>query len=104
MAYPDHPGWKAKGPSSEAAHAVTGRAKTLRTRVRSFLRDHYPAAYSADQIADSLGETILSIRPRVSELKTSGEIEAAEGRHKNHSGMSAHRWRTVAGTMTGGEV
>jgi hypothetical protein len=91
--YPQHPGSKAPGPSSEAARTIARPATTLRMRVYSFLRDRYPAAYSADQIAETLGETILSIRPRVSELNKSGEIEAAEGRSKNQSGMSAHCWR-----------
>jgi hypothetical protein len=96
MAYSDRPGWKARGASIEAAYAVARHATTLRTRVFSFLRDRYPAAYSADQIADGLGETILSVRPRVSELNKMGAIEVAEGRHKNQSGMSAHCWRAVA--------
>jgi hypothetical protein len=102
MAYPDRPGWKARGPSSEAAYAVARHATTLRTRVHSFLRDRYPAAFSPDQIADSLGETILSVRPRVSELKKMGAIEPVSQRHKNRSGMSAHCWRAVV--TTGGEA
>jgi predicted ArsR family transcriptional regulator len=93
MPYPHHPGSKSPGASSEAAHAIARHATTLRMRVYCFLRERYPAAFSADQIAESLGETILSIRPRVSELNKAGEIEAAEGRSKNQSGMSAHCWR-----------
>jgi hypothetical protein len=102
MAYPDRPGWKARGASSEAAYAIARNATTLRTRVHSFLRDRYPAAFSADQIADGLGETILSVRPRVSELKKIGAIEAVNQRHKNQSGMSAHCWRAVL--SSGGEA
>jgi hypothetical protein len=78
MPYPDRPGWKAKGAS-----------------VHDFLRDRFPAAFSADQIADGLGETILSVRPGVSELKKMRAIEAVSQRHKNQSGMSAHCWRAV---------
>jgi predicted Rossmann fold nucleotide-binding protein DprA/Smf involved in DNA uptake len=97
MPYPHHPGSKSPGPSSEAARKIARHATTLRLRVYSFLQDRHPAAYSADQIAESLGETILSVRPRVSELNKSGEIEAAEGRRKNQSGMSAHCWRAKGG-------
>jgi hypothetical protein len=97
MPYPHHPGSKSPGASSEAAHAIARHATTLKMRVYSFLRDHHPASFSADQIAKSLGETILSVRPRVSELNKSGEIEAAEGRSKNESGMSAHCWRATGG-------
>ena len=95
MAYPNRPGWKALGPSSDAAHAIARRAKTLRNRVHSFLIDRHPAAFSADQIADSLGETILSVRPRVSELNKLGLVEAANQRRKNESGMTASCWRAV---------
>ena len=102
MAYPDRPGWKAKGASSEAAYAVAEHAKTLRKRVHDFLRNRYPAAFSADQIADGSDGTILSVRPRVSELKKLGAIEAVGQRHKNRSGMSGHCWRAVV--RTGGEA
>jgi predicted ArsR family transcriptional regulator len=102
MAYPDRPGWKARDASLEAAYAVARHATTLRERVHSFLQDRYPAVFSADQIADSLGETILSVRPRVSELKKMGAIEAVSQRHQNRSGMSAHCWRAVV--RTGGEA
>ena len=97
MPYPYHPGSKAPGASADAARRITGHARTLRLRVLGFLRDRYPASYSADQIAENLGETILSIRPRVSELNKAGAIEAAEVRHKNNSGMSAHCWRWKGG-------
>jgi hypothetical protein len=99
MAYPNSPGSKTGGASVEAAHAVALHAKTLRNRVRDFLRDCHPAAFSADQIADALGETILSVRPRVSELKKMGVIEAVIERHKNRSGMSAHCWRSKGGAQ-----
>lgn len=93
MAYPGRPGWKARGSSIEAAYAVARHATTLRKRVHDFLLDRYPAAFSADQIADGLAETILSVRPRVSEPNKMGVIEAVSQRHKNQSGMSAHCWR-----------
>jgi predicted Rossmann fold nucleotide-binding protein DprA/Smf involved in DNA uptake len=99
MPYPHFLGAKTSGASAEAARKIARHATTLRMRVHSFLRDHYPAAYSADQIAENLGETILSIRPRVSELNKNGAIEAAEGRHKNQSGMSAHCWRAKGGAQ-----
>lgn len=95
MPYPNSPGWKAPGPSSDAAHAVARHARTLRHRVHAFLLDRYPVAYSADQIADNLSETVLSIRPRVAELNKLELIEATDERRKNQSGMTAHCWRAV---------
>jgi hypothetical protein len=105
MAYPSSPGWKSRGPSRDAARNITGHARTVRDRVQDFLKNRYPAAYSADEIADHLGESILTVRPRVSELSRSGEIEAATELRKNASGMNAHCWRAKGGlskaTMVG---
>jgi hypothetical protein len=97
MAYPSSPGWKSTGASRDAARNIAGRARTVRDRVHNFLKDRYPSAYSADEIASQLGESVLTIRPRVSELGRSGEIEAATERRKNASGMSAHCWRAKGG-------
>ena len=99
MAYPSSPGWKATGASREAANKITSHAKTVRDRVHFFLKDHYPSTFSADQIADSLGESILTVRPRVSELGRDGQIEAVNERRKNISGMSAHCWRAKGGAQ-----
>jgi predicted ArsR family transcriptional regulator len=104
MAYPGTPGWKAEGPSRDAAKAVTRHAKTLRDRVHRFLQEQYPSAYSADQIAARLGETILSVRPRVSELHKAQLIEAVASRSKNQSGMTANCWRAVASASEGATV
>jgi predicted ArsR family transcriptional regulator len=93
MSYPSHPGWKAAGTSQEAAHAVAGHAKTVRTRAAEYFMQNHPKAFSADDIARALNESVLTVRPRVSELHRSGVIEPAQGRVKNASGMSAHLWR-----------
>ena len=97
MTYPNSPGWKAPGSSLDAARNIRSHAKTVRDRVHNFLKARHPAFFSADQIADHLGESILTIRPRVSELNRAGEIEAVTERRKNASGMSAHCWRAKGG-------
>ena len=99
MRYPRAPGWKAQGPSREAAHSITGHAKTVRERVRVFFNQAYPAAYTADEIAHQLSESILTIRPRISELHKNDQIEAVAERRKNVSGMSAHCWRAKGGAQ-----
>ncbi len=104
MAYPDSPGWKAEDPSHDAAKAITRHAKNLRDRVHGFLQDQYPSAYSADQIAARLGEAILSVRPRVSELHKAQLIEVAAGRSKNQSGMTANCWRAVVNASEGQSI
>jgi predicted transcriptional regulator len=93
MPYPRDPGWKAPGTSRNAAEAITSRAKTMRARVLGFLTQHHPSSFTADQIAADLGESILTVRPRVSELRRSELIEPTTERRVNRSGMMAHCWR-----------
>ncbi|OSI68874.1 hypothetical protein [Bradyrhizobium canariense] len=89
--YPDSPGYKSVGPSSDAARAIAGTAKTLRAKVLRTIAAA-PAGLSADAVAELLKESILSVRPRVSELHRSGEIKKTDGRAKNASGLSATVW------------
>jgi hypothetical protein len=98
--YPDAPGFKVSGPSEQAAEAMRRTAKTLREQV---LREIVatPAGLTADQIADRLNRSVLSVRPRVSELNRQGEIRQSGARGRNDSGMSAAVW-VVAPPIAGG--
>jgi hypothetical protein len=89
--YPDQPGYKAPGPSEDAAKATAAIAGTLRDQVREVIAMS-PSGITADDVAFRLNRSILSVRPRVSELRRLGDIRQAEGRGKNQSGMSASRW------------
>lgn len=89
--YPDRPGFKAGGTSEEAADAIAGKAKTLRVRVLGEIASE-PSGLSADAVARRLGESVLSVRPRVSELRRAGEIRPGIDRVKNASGMNAMTW------------
>jgi predicted ArsR family transcriptional regulator len=95
VTYPDSPGFKSRGTSSVAARRITPHAEALRDRVFSFLKANYPAPFTADEVADRLGVSILSARPRLSELRRSALIEPTAERRKNRSGLSAHCWRAV---------
>jgi predicted ArsR family transcriptional regulator len=97
MSYPRDPGWKRHRTAKDAAKAITRKASTVRGRVLLILTENYPASFTADQIAASLGESILTTRPRLSELLSRGLIEPTEERRKNASGMSAHCWRAKGG-------
>lgn len=102
--YPDAPGFKVPGPSQEAAEAVKEPARVLREGVLRAFGAH-PYGATADEIADALGRSILSVRPRVSELYRQGEIERTGERRRNDSGMSATVWRTrAAPPRNGGAV
>ena len=91
-AYPDGPGFKSAGPSQEAAERVASKAKVLRDQVLQTYRDRAPAGFTADEIARDLNVSILSVRPRVSELHRNGYLKGTGQRRRNESGMSATVW------------
>lgn len=94
--YPDRPGFKTTDPetSAAAADSVSSRAATLRQKVLECLRG---ADMTADEVAELLGESVLAVRPRVSELRKAGKVEKTAGRRANVSGQTACVWRAVGG-------
>lgn len=95
LRYPAGPGYKqAGGTSEQAARAVAGSAANLRARVLAEFARH-PAGATADEVAQALGCSVLSIRPRTSELHRSGEIVATGSRRKNDSGLLAAVWKVA---------
>lgn len=89
-AYPVAPGAKEDTTSLEAALTASKRVLTLRKRVLDAIA---ALPGTADEIAERLGETVLAIRPRFSELRKMDRIEPTGQRRKNDSGSSAHVWR-----------
>lgn len=79
-----------------AAHRKmeTGRGQRLRELVAEALVKYGPK--TPDEIAELLGESPLSIRPRFTELKRVGAIVDTGDRRINKSGNTAKVWR-VAG-------
>jgi len=90
--YPDTPGYKEGDTSREAAESMALRAGTLRRQAYDFILKH--PYHTADEVAEALGETVLAIRPRISELRVNGWI-VNDGRGVNRSGKAAHLWRAV---------
>jgi predicted transcriptional regulator len=90
--YPNAPGYKdvSAATSRQAAARMESRAPTLREKCFEVLKDR---ELTADEIADKLGDTVLSIRPRISELKAQGRICATEKRRCNISGVKAVVWK-----------
>jgi hypothetical protein len=87
--YPDEPGFKEGDTSREAAESMSLRAIKLRKLCYDLIRK-YPG-HTADEIADLVGESLLAIRPRISELRRMQYVRN-HGRGSNRSGMAAHRW------------
>ena len=94
LIYPEAPGFKISGPSQQAAEAVGGNASKLRAAVLAQFAA-YPSGATADEVAKDLNLSVLSVRPRVSELNRNGLIEQTGSRRRNHSGMTATVWRVV---------
>lgn len=93
--YPRHAGWKDQTTSKDAAVAIekTGRAATLRQDVLAFYQQGREA--TADEVAEAMKESPLSIRPRVAELKAAGLIIETGIRRKSSVGRSSHVWRAA---------
>lgn len=92
--YPNSPGYKTGGTSKAAAIKMRARAPTLRERCLEVLQ-HY--AFTSDEVAHSLGESILSIRPRISELYRMGLIYDTGTRRSNESDILATVWKAWGG-------
>lgn len=81
------------GASEEAAKAIGPAAGDLRGLVARAFFDTYPNACTADEIAAQLRVTVLSCRPRVSELRAVGLIEPSGERRRNRtSNQTATAW------------
>ena len=82
--YPDTPGFKEPTTSKAAAESIN--AETLRADVLARIKT-MPS--TADEVADFLQQNILSIRPRVSELRKKNLIAPNGERRPNASGRMA---------------
>ena len=72
-----------------AARTNFGRGERLRALVLKVLASA-PSGLTADEIAAQLDESVLAVRPRVSELFHAGLIEKTGERRRNDSGLNAH--------------
>lgn len=93
--YPTNPGFKEPTTSQDAAVKMKSRAETLRAKVM-FAIEMAPTGLTPDEAAGLLGESVLAVRPRVTELKRLGLIEKTGERRRNVSCMSASVWRKKA--------
>ncbi len=90
--YPIEAGWKATDTSREAAVSVD--AATVRAVVEAWLTTHGP--HTADEVAAGLKLSVLTVRPRCTELKRLHRILDTGERRPNLSGRRAIVWRVMA--------
>lgn len=93
--YPRAPGFKERTTSRDAARAVTSGAATLREEVFAVIRDAGTGGMTADEVAAVVERTVLSVRPRVSELAQDSRIVPNGARRPNESGLMAKVWRAA---------
>ena len=91
--YPESPGWKEPTTSRAAARAVSASAPLLRERVYAAIRAAGELGRTPDEAAGDVGESVLAVRPRVTELAKAERIVATGERRKNESGLKAKVWR-----------
>lgn len=84
--YPNSPGYKKSGTSKLAARAIKPRVNSIRNQVYEVLQSE---ALTADEVAEALDLSILTVRPRCSELLRMGLIEETGTRRLNDSGKLA---------------
>jgi predicted ArsR family transcriptional regulator len=89
--YPHAPGFKARDTARDSAEAMKPRAPTIRDRILGLLTPAFQC--TPDEAADILGISILSVRPRFSELEKMGKIVDSGERRRNESGHKAIVWR-----------
>lgn len=95
--YPRSPGHKERTTSRDAAAVVRGRAAVLRDRAFAEIAAAGRSGLTADQVAARLGESVLSVRPRVTELAKANPARIAPTgeRRTNDSGLKAKVWRAA---------
>lgn len=87
--YPDHPGFKARDTSRDAAEAIAPAAKTLRAQVYEEIK-RLPG--TPEQIAKRLMCPLMNVRPRCSELAAQGLIADSGMRGQASGGRRAIVW------------
>jgi len=93
--YPLEAGYKEQSTSKEAANKINSRGRTRKLRKKTLDAIRRKGSYGAtpEEIAEILSESILSIRPRFTELKLLKEIEDSGDRRRNSFGSNTKVWR-----------
>lgn len=88
--YPREPGYAPNDTSHRATREVKAVATGLRFAVLGVLKTR---PMTADETAAALNQSVLTIRPRLTELLRMGVIEDSGERRRNESGKLAKVWK-----------
>ncbi len=99
--YGDLPGHKESTTSKDAALTIARTAVNLRALVLAALEAAGPRGLTSDEVAARLNQSVLSIRPRISELGPGrlNLIERTGERRWNFSGLKAACWKVRKTTL-----
>lgn len=89
--YPNTPGWKERQTSKDAAEEIKPSAATYREKCLRIV-EQASAGLTPDEAAEILNVSVLTIRPRFSELSAQNKIKDSGVRGKNTSGKRAIVW------------
>lgn len=91
--YPLGPGAQDRDTSRAAAAEIAEAAPLLRGRALAIVERSN--GMTADEVAGKLGLSILSIRPRMTELSRLGKVRDSGQRRPNASGKNAIVWAPI---------
>lgn len=95
--YPETPGWRKPETSIEAAEAIARQVGRLRARVLAEVQAGEAKGWgglTADEAAGRLDLPVLTVRPRVTELRAMERLFDSGLRRTNESGRRAIVWTT----------
>lgn len=92
MRYPEAPGFKTPGTSEDAAASMTQSAPRLRRMCLEHIEKAGDKGATPDETAAALGLSVLSVRPRFTELARAAAIRPTGQTRPNASGRAAKVW------------
>lgn len=90
MTYPQTPGFQNRTTSLDAALDIEPKVRGICLRILALLRT---GPMTPDEAAASLRMSILSVRPRFTELYQQGLIDRLDERRRTFTGGTAHVYR-----------
>lgn len=94
LKYPMNPGYKEHSTSKEAATKIASRSRQLREKTLDTIKRKSSYGATPEEVAEILNESILSIRPRFTELKIMKLIFDSGERRKNNFNSNTKVWRS----------
>ena len=95
LKYPNRAGYKKRRTSKQASLDISKRSPTIRQQCLQIVKNKKLYGATPDEVADLLNISILSVRPRFSELVLKDCIKDTNKTRKNQSGKQAIVWKYI---------